>query len=117
MGVSLFRDEAPACFGSFSRALTSMFRLTAGETWLDDLAAVDHDNGMINISTVLFVNSYIIIVVWILLQVSVAVLLVCAHAIANSSNKSRNNTKRSINCERLLSLLSLDIHPSQAKML
>ncbi len=83
MGVSLFREQSPACFGSFSRALTSMFRLTAGETWLDELVAFSADDGTINFSTVLFVDSYIVIVVWILLQVSVAVLLVCTRAIAN----------------------------------
>jgi hypothetical protein len=100
MGVSLFRDESPACFGSFSRALTSMFRLTAGETWLDDLVAFDPDDGMINLTTVLFVDSYIVIVVWILLQVSVAVLLVCAQAIARTSikfHKNEKEVKRSIN--------------------
>ena len=76
MGVALFREESPACFGSFYRALTSMFRLTAGETWLDELVAFNPDDGGINLTTVLFVDSYIVIAVWILLQVSVAVLLV-----------------------------------------
>ncbi len=76
MGVALFREESPTCFGSFYRALTSMFRLTAGETWLDELVAFNPDDGGINLTTVLFVDSYIVIAVWILLQVSVAVLLV-----------------------------------------
>ncbi len=35
------------------------------------------DDGSLNIVVAAFVNSYIVIVVWILLQVSVAVLLVC----------------------------------------
>ena len=76
MGVSIFRDVAPKCFGSFDRALSSMVRLTAGETWLDELVLLDTDTGELYYGTALFVFSYIVVVVWILLQVSVAVLLV-----------------------------------------
>ncbi len=76
MGVSIFRDVAPKCFGSFDRALSSMIRLTAGETWLDELVLLDTDTGELYYGTALFVFSYIVVVVWILLQVSVAVLLV-----------------------------------------
>jgi hypothetical protein len=77
MGVSLFRSYAPLSFGSFDRALSSMFRLTAGETWIDELVPLDPETGAVNFGTSFFINSYIVIVVWILLQVSVAVLLVC----------------------------------------
>jgi hypothetical protein len=77
MGVSLFRSYAPVSFGSFDRALSSMFRLTAGETWIDELVLLDPETGLVNLGTALFIGSYIVIVVWILLQVSVAVLLVC----------------------------------------
>jgi hypothetical protein len=77
MGVSLFRNYAPQTFGSFDRALSSMFRLTAGETWIDGLVPIDPETGAVNFGTSFFINSYIVIVVWILLQVSVAVLLVC----------------------------------------
>jgi hypothetical protein len=44
---------------------------------LDGLVAVSPEDGSLNIIVAIFVNSYIVIVVWILLQVSVAVLLVC----------------------------------------
>ncbi len=44
---------------------------------LDGLVAVSPEDGSLNVVVALFVNSYIVIVVWILLQVSVAVLLVC----------------------------------------
>jgi hypothetical protein len=54
-----------------------MFRLTAGETWVDGLPAYSED-GALNYGAAAFVYSYIVIVVWILLQVSVAVLLVRA---------------------------------------
>jgi hypothetical protein len=45
MGVTLFRDTAPQSFGLFDRALSSMFRLTAGETWVDELVLLDPDEG------------------------------------------------------------------------
>jgi hypothetical protein len=76
MGVSIFRDYAPASFSTFDRALSTMFRLTAGETWVDGLAAYSAEDGRLYYGTALFIYSYIAIVVWILLQVSVAVLLV-----------------------------------------
>ena len=75
MGVTLFREAAPASFGNFVRGLSVMFRLTAGDTWVDGLDEFD-ENGGPNYDASFFVYSYIVIVVWILLQVSVAVLLV-----------------------------------------
>ena len=75
MGVTIFRETAPNNFDNFFRALSTMFRLTAGETWVDGLAAAD-ENGNPYFGTAFFIYSYIVIVVWILLQVSVAVLLV-----------------------------------------
>ena len=45
MGVALFRDAAPRSFGLFDRALSSMFRLTAGETWVDELELLDPVRG------------------------------------------------------------------------
>ena len=78
MGVSIFRDTAPNSFNTFDRALSTMFRLTAGETWIDGLAAYSAEDGSLYYGSALFIYSYIVIVVWILLQVSVAVLLVRA---------------------------------------
>ncbi len=49
-------------------------------TQLDGLVAVNPDDGSLNMIVAVFVNSYIVIVVWILLQVSVAVLLVRCRA-------------------------------------
>ena len=43
MGVALFKDSAPRSFGLFDWALSSMFRLTAGETWVDELELLDPD--------------------------------------------------------------------------
>jgi hypothetical protein len=50
------------------------------DTQLDGLVAINPDDGSLNMVVAIFVNSYIVIVVWILLQVSVAVLLVRARA-------------------------------------
>ena len=79
MGVNLFRGTAPDNFGNFVRGLSTMFRLTAGETWIDGVDAYD-ENGKPYYGTALFIYSYIVINVWILLQVSVAVLLVIHEA-------------------------------------
>ena len=37
----MFREAAPENFDNFFRALSTMFRLTAGDTWVDGLAAYD----------------------------------------------------------------------------
>jgi hypothetical protein len=68
IGVTLFSEIAPQDFGAFDRAFVSMFRLTAGETWLDSLERFD-ENGQLNYTHAMFVLSYIILVVWVLLQV------------------------------------------------
>ena len=35
MGVTYFRDDSPDDFGKLDRAFVTMFRITAGETWVD----------------------------------------------------------------------------------
>ncbi len=37
MGVTIFRNEDPAEFGTFSRSFCTLFRIVAGETWCQDL--------------------------------------------------------------------------------
>ncbi len=67
-GVSLFADEAPDDFKEFNRAFIAMFRITAGETWVDSLPEQDQD-GTINYQAATFIVSYIIIENWLLFQV------------------------------------------------
>jgi hypothetical protein len=43
---------------------------------IDGLSGINPDDGSVNFVVATFVNSYVVVVVWILLQVSVAVLLV-----------------------------------------
>jgi hypothetical protein len=72
VGVSLFADEAPDDFKEFNRAFIAMFRITAGETWVDSLPEQDQD-GTINYQAATFIVSYIIIENWLLFQVMVVV--------------------------------------------
>mmetsp|Transcript_52972 Transcript_52972/g.139581 ORF Transcript_52972/g.139581 Transcript_52972/m.139581 type:complete len:651 (-) Transcript_52972:1867-3819(-) len=74
MGVSFFGPEYPDDFMVFDRAFLALFRITAGDTWVPSLP-VRFDNGSLNWRGASFVISYIMIVNWIILQVSVAVLL------------------------------------------
>mmetsp|Transcript_52361 Transcript_52361/g.109235 ORF Transcript_52361/g.109235 Transcript_52361/m.109235 type:complete len:514 (-) Transcript_52361:54-1595(-) len=74
MGVSFFRETAPDDFATFDRSFYAMFRVIAGETWVDSLRKTTEDGGL-SMPDVCFVFSFIVIINWILLQVSVAVLL------------------------------------------
>ena len=74
LGVSFFSEVAPDEFARFDRAFFALVRLSGGETWLDSLQRLNED-GSLNYGPHLYIFSYIIIVVWVLLQVSVAVLL------------------------------------------
>jgi Ca2+-binding EF-hand superfamily protein len=74
IGVSFFRDTAPDDFISFDRSFLALFRVIAGETWIDSLDRITED-GKLNGPAVVFIFSFIVIVNWTLLQVSVAVLL------------------------------------------
>jgi hypothetical protein len=73
VGVTYFRDDAPDDFGKLDRAFVAMFRITAGETWVDSIPRVLPD-GSLNTEPVAFFLSYIAIVNWILVQVSAPLL-------------------------------------------
>ena len=74
LGVSLFSDLAPDQFGMFNRAFVTLFRIAAGDTWIDSLPMLGPD-GDLEWQPSLFVCSFIVCSVWVVLQVSVAVLL------------------------------------------
>ncbi len=74
LGVSLFGDIAPDQFGKFNRAFVTLFKIAAGDTWIDALPTLGPD-GNLEWKPALFVCSFIVLSVWIVLQVSVAVLL------------------------------------------
>jgi hypothetical protein len=81
IGVTYFRDDAPDEFGKFDRAFVSMFRITAGETWVEALPRVLPD-GTLNSGPAAFFLTYIALVNWILVQVGYVLLcrlLACNH--------------------------------------
>ena len=80
MGVALFHHISPYMFGSFIRGFITMFWAVAGETWLrdpmtGDLPKVPSEDSNVSPVPVLFLFSFMLIVNWVLLQVTVAVLL------------------------------------------
>jgi len=74
MGVTFYGVESPDSFGNLERSIISMFRIAAGETWVEGSPIIMHD-GTVDWPTAVFVMSFVIVVNWTLLQVSVAVLL------------------------------------------
>ena len=70
MGVTFFSDIAPTAFGKFDRAFLTMFCITAGDTWVDEIPRVDPDDGSLNYPFVIFAVTYIIVANWTVLQVS-----------------------------------------------
>jgi hypothetical protein len=51
------------------RALISMFKLTCGDAWVDELPSTNED-GSTNYAVAFFIMSYIVIAVWTILQVT-----------------------------------------------
>jgi hypothetical protein len=58
---------APDAFGKFSRAFVTMFRVTAGDTWVDGMPTL-LEGGDLNQGFAVFITSYVILVVWLVLQ-------------------------------------------------
>jgi hypothetical protein len=79
LGVNFFVESAPEQFGTFTRALFTMFQVCTGDGWATDLTRPlmkkNNPDGTLEIGTCLFFISFIVIVGWVLLQVVVAVLL------------------------------------------
>ena len=96
MGVSLFADIAPDQFGKFNRAFVTLFRIAAGDTWIDALPTLGPD-GEIEWKPALFVCSFIVVSVWVVLQVSVAVLL---DNFVTVSMRMENDEKRKVSKEK-----------------
>jgi hypothetical protein len=79
LGVNFFVESAPEQFGTFTRALFTMFQVCTGDGWATDLTRPlmkkSNPDGTLELGTCLFFISFIVIVGWVLLQVVVAVLL------------------------------------------
>jgi hypothetical protein len=66
--VALFKEIVPSSFGRFNLAFISMFRIAAGETWIDGMPLID-EVGDLHWRSAIFVCSYLVINVWVVLQV------------------------------------------------
>ena len=85
MGVALFSQQAPHIFGSFFKALFTIFECTTGEGWsqhVRDISLVDRngrpidvDQGFLDPSAVVFFVSFMLIGAMVLVNIVVAVLL------------------------------------------
>jgi hypothetical protein len=67
LGVNFFSVSAPQSFLKFDRAFVCMFRIAAGETWVDELPVVN-EGGDLNIAFAMFLFSFVLVVNWTLLQ-------------------------------------------------
>jgi hypothetical protein len=75
LGTTIFGNDAPNDFGRFDQAVVTLFRVTAGMGWIDQILPIKNANGSINWKVGTYVCSYIVMANWTLLQVCVAVLL------------------------------------------
>ena len=80
IAVTFFAESAPTDMGNLSRAIISLFKIAGGDTWVgegdpEDGLPVLREDGSVNWPVGVFVISYVLIINWTLLQVSVAVLL------------------------------------------
>ena len=69
IAVTLFGDVAPEHFGVFDVALLTLFYVTAGEPWPEDLP-VHHEDGSANWIAGAFTMAFTIVVHWVVLEVT-----------------------------------------------
>ena len=74
MGVIMFGEEDGAEFGVFDRAFVTLFQITCGMTWVQYIPMIQSD-GTINGTLTTYIISFVIIINWVILQVTVAILL------------------------------------------
>ena len=85
IGVTFYSQKSQEGFGNLERSIISMFRIAAGETWVDG-SPILRDDGTVDWSTAAFVMSFVIVVNWTLLKVSV---FCCASRISTTSFQRR----------------------------
>ena len=67
MGVTFLGDGNVECFGRFTLAWLTMFRITSGESWAECLPPVT-EVGDVAVANCLFIASYFVVVCWTLQQ-------------------------------------------------
>jgi hypothetical protein len=71
LGVSIFGMQAQQEFGRFDQAFVTMFRLTTDGGWPVSIPQYDED-GKVNWKCAAFMMSYIVVVNWVVLQVTLS---------------------------------------------
>ena len=77
IGVQLFGESAKSEFGTFTEGFYTLFQVMLGR-WPDDVPALRpfHDNGNLNFPAIMYIYSYYLLVVIVLINLVIAVLLV-----------------------------------------
>jgi hypothetical protein len=90
VGVTIFRQQAPDDFDTFSRAFISMFRITIGSVdWFFLQFPTVRLDGSVNWRASLFLITYVILINWFFFQVSIAVLLENFHSASKTMRLKR----------------------------
>lgn len=71
IGVSFFADVDPDDFARFDRGFISLFKILAGDSWINGLDELNSD-GTMNVPAAVYICSFRLVVEWILLQVDLA---------------------------------------------
>ena len=66
--MTYFSQAAPDDFGAFNKAFVALFRITAGDAWIESLPAHGPD-GWLNPGSVMYQLTYVLIVNWTLLPI------------------------------------------------
>ena len=113
LGVSLFAEVAPDQFGKFNRAFVTLFRIAAGDTWIEPLPTLGPDGDLVW-RPALFICSFIVLSVWVVLQVSVAVLL--DNFVSVSMRMENDEKKRAAKQVKASSHFQSPLEPLVAKL-
>ena len=74
LGVENFGDRDPEGFGTFAKAVYTVFAIVAFQKWRDEaLPSFDSEGGM-DVGVLAYIYSFVAIVCWVLLQIVVATL-------------------------------------------
>jgi hypothetical protein len=71
IGVTYFSQISPVDFCTFDAAFVALFRITAGDAWIESLPA-HTDDGVVNPGIVTFLITYVLLVNWTLLPIRCA---------------------------------------------
>ncbi len=70
----MFGEEDGDEFGVFDRAFVTLFQISCGMTWAQYIPMIE-SNGTTNGSLALYIISFVILINWVILQITVAILL------------------------------------------